>query len=262
LVAQSRTRWAREEAIPQIRALLQQDDYDAAYTVAQQAAAYVPRDPVLAELLPQITNRPFLNTQPPGAQVFVKPYAAPAADWRLVGTTPLENVELPVGTYRWRVHADGFETTEFARNAAMLQNIRPTLDLRRAGSVTEGMVSVPASRSPVPLTGFALEDLVALQPYEIGRHEVTNREFKSFVDAGGYTKRELWKHDILEDGRSLPWEQVIERFRDSTGRPGPATWELGTFPAGQDDYPVSGVSWYEAAAYAEYKGATLPSLYH
>ena len=262
LVAQSRTRWAREEAIPQIRALLQQDDYGAAYALAQQAAAYIPNDPVLAELVPQITNRPYLNTRPPGARVFVKPYATPVAEWRLLGTTPLENVELPVGAYRWRVQADGFETIEFARNAGMLQNVRPTLDLKPLGAVSEGMVSIPASREAVPLTGFALEDRVALQSYEVGRHEVTNREFKSFVDAGGYTRRELWKHEILQDGRSVPWEKALELFRDSTGRPGPATWELGTHPAGQDDHPVSGVSWYEAAVYAEYKSATLPTLYH
>jgi serine/threonine protein kinase len=36
-------------------------------------------------------------------------------------------------------------------------------------------------------------------------------------------------------------------FRDTTGRPGPATWILASYPDGQDDYPVSGVSWYEAA---------------
>ena len=43
-------------------------------------------------------------------------------------------------------------------------------------------------------------------------------------------------------------------FRDTTGRPGPSTWELGTYPDGQDDWPVSGVSWYEEAAYAAYAG--------
>ena len=262
LLAQSRTRWAREEALPQIRQLLQDDDYAAAYALAQQAAAYIPNDPVLAELLPQITNRPYLNTKPPGARVFVKPYDTPAAEWRLLGTTPLENAEVPVGTYRWRVQADGYETMEFARNSGMLQGIRPTFELKQPDPVAAGMVSVPGSFVAVPLTGFALEDRVGLQPYDIGRHEVTNREFKSFVDAGGYTKREFWKHDIVQDGRSLPWEKAIELFRDSTGRPGPATWELGSFPTGQDDYPVSGVSWYEAAAYAEYKGATLPTLYH
>src|SRR5262249_29882309 len=49
---------------------------------------------------------------------------------------------------------------------------------------------------------------------------------------------------------------------DSTGRPGPSTWELGEYPQGRDDYPVNGVSWYEAAAYAESVGKQLATVYH
>ena len=51
-------------------------------------------------------------------------------------------------------------------------------------------------------------------------------------------------------------------FRDTTGQPGPATWANGTYPDGTADYPVTGVSWYEAAAYAEFAGKRLPSVYH
>jgi len=54
----------------------------------------------------------------------------------------------------------------------------------------------------------------------------------------------------------------MKEFRDRTGQPGPAGWELGTYPEGQDDYPVSGVSWHEAAAYAEFKGKSLPTIYN
>ncbi len=43
---------------------------------------------------------------------------------------------------------------------------------------------------------------------------------------------------------------------------GPAGWEVGRYPEGQDDFPVGGVSWYEAAAYAESVGKALPTISH
>ena len=53
----------------------------------------------------------------------------------------------------------------------------------------------------------------------------------------------------------------MKLFVDRTGQPGPSTWELGDYPEGQDDYPVSGLSWYEAAAYAEFKGKSYPRFF-
>ena len=46
----------------------------------------------------------------------------------------------------------------------------------------------------------------------------------------------------------------------ATGRPA-STWELGTFPQGQADHPVAGVSWYEAAAFAVFAGKSLPTAF-
>ena len=54
----------------------------------------------------------------------------------------------------------------------------------------------------------------------------------------------------------------MQLFHDKTDRLGPATWELGSFTSGEDDFPVSGVSWYEAEAYAEFIGKSLPTVFH
>ena len=54
----------------------------------------------------------------------------------------------------------------------------------------------------------------------------------------------------------------MTEFRDTTGRLGPATWAAGDYPDGQDDYPVTGVSCYEVAAYADFVDKSLPTAQH
>jgi cephalosporin-C deacetylase-like acetyl esterase len=80
------------------------------------------------------------------------------------------------------------------------------------------------------------------------------------MDDGGYQNPDYWQ-DVIKM-KETSWDQVMEHFRDATGRPGPATWVAGDFAEGQDDYPVSGISWYEATAYAEYAGKNLPTNDH
>jgi predicted esterase len=125
------------------------------------------------------------------------------------------------------------------------------------------MVPIPAGDAIPgwPFRVFAAPG-VPLPDYLIGRSETTNEDYKRFVDAGGYQNPSFWKEPFIKDGRELSWEEALSHFRDRTSRPGPATWEVGSFPKGQETNPVSGVSWFEAAAYAEYAGKSLPTVYH
>ncbi|MDX6464196.1 MAG: eukaryotic-like serine/threonine-protein kinase [Acidobacteriaceae bacterium] len=91
---------------------------------------------------------------------------------------------------------------------------------------------------------------------------MTNRQFKAFIDQGGYQEHKYWKVDFQQDGKHLTWEEAMALFRDAAGRPGPKDWVQGRYVKGQDDFPVTGISWYEAAAYAEFAGKNLPTLFH
>jgi dienelactone hydrolase len=152
---------------------------------------------------------------------------------------------------RCRITKEGFESAEVAL-AGTLSNFR----LHPPGA-QPGMVFVPRGT----YTGLTIRE-APVEDFWLDKFEVTNRQFKEFVDRGGYRNRDYWKHPFLNDGRTLTWEQAMAEFRDATGRPGPATWQLGTYPEGRADFPVNGVSWYEAAAYAEFAGKSLPTVDH
>ncbi len=134
--------------------------------------------------------------------------------------------------------------------------------LHAPGELPDEMVFVPAGAFEMYLPG--LDDLKteATQAFLMDRYEVTNRDYKRFVDAGGYTDPRYWRQPFVERGREIPWKEATARLVDRTGRLGPATWEVGSFPEGAGDLPVAGVSWYEAAAYAEWAGKSLPTIFH
>ena len=149
--------------------------------------------------------------------------------WRHVGTSPIKDVPLPRGYFLWKAVKPGFaETTGAAPTWWSVVSLR----LAPEGEVPDGMVLVPGADSLGGTIGIAAVE-GPHDSYFIDRHEVTNRQFKQFVDQGGYQKREYWKTPFVRDGKPVSWEEAMAVFRDTTGRPGPSTWEGGTFPDGQ-----------------------------
>lgn len=89
---------------------------------------------------------------------------------------------------------------------------------------------------------------------------MSNRDFQRFVDSGGYQNRQFWPPEFIQNGRKLHWDEAIALFRDTTDRPGPSTWAAGHYQDGQADFPVTGISWFEAQAYAAFAGKSLPTV--
>ena len=96
---------------------------------------------------------------------------------------------------------------------------------------SDGMVRIPQGTYtlgiPTPDDYHAATMQVDLPEFWIDQYEVTNLQYKAFMD----------------------W----------TGHAAPAGWSKGTFPAGQDRHPVAGLTWDDAAAYCTWVNKRLPS---
>ncbi len=92
--------------------------------------------------------------------------------------------------------------------------------------VPEGMVLIPAGNG--------------LDAFYMDKHEVTNAEFKKFLE-----ENPLWQKD----------KALISLVGDTylTG------WKGNMYPKGREDHPVCGMSWFAAKAYAEWIGKDLPT---
>ncbi len=251
---QSRAQWARTVALPEATRLIEQGRRYPAFRVLRQAEAYVPGDPLLRELLMESTALVTVRTTPPGAQIQVRDFFDDHEAWELLGGAPLHNVRLPTGLVAWKISLDGFQTRE-ALAWTTFRTVEFSLEAER---------DAPADMVHVPGGSYELFSAGPLQveDYWIDRYEVTNRQFKEFIDRAGYEAREYWTQPFVEHGVVLSWEEARHQFRDRTGQLAPATWELGTYPDGHEDHPVGGVSWYEAAAYCASVGKQLPTVYH
>jgi formylglycine-generating enzyme required for sulfatase activity len=78
--------------------------------------------------------------------------------------------------------------------------------------------------------------------YWIDKYEVNNRSFREFVDAGGYTAEAYWSAE--------GWEWLLGQPVDM----------LPMYCQGNvEGNPAACVTWYEAEAYARWRGGRLPT---
>ena len=230
--------------------------YDAAETPRAERpdAHYLRRDDAL-EYLDRVRERAL------GVLDRVDLGPAPRAPSRRV--TP---EQLNAGGFVW----DMLIEHEHQHNETMLQTLQlaepgvyaPSRRPLPGATSSTGPATVPIEPGSFPMgddgTGFAYDNerprhAVELSAFRIDRTPVTNAAFRAFVDDGGYAARELWTEQgwrwrcRYEIERPLYWtpdgcERRFERVRPV-----------------DDAMPVMHVSWFEADAYARWRGVRLPT---
>ena len=97
---------------------------------------------------------------------------------------------------------------------------------------------------------------VYLEDFAISDRLVTNGEFIDFIDAGGYDDPMLWHSDGWDWVKQNDVSSPLYWHRNDQG------WRHYTLAGLRDlamNAPVTHVSYYEAVAYAEWKGRRLPT---
>ncbi len=115
------------------------------------------------------------------------------------------------------------------------------------GTSAEAVAALEAAGPPAWLAGaFAAEqpahEVTLTDGFWIDRYEVTNAAFSAFVDAGGYSTAALWS----DDG----WAWLSGK--DASRLP---LHCQGDVP----EHPRMCLTWYEAEAYAAWRGGRLPT---
>ena len=113
-------------------------------------------------------------------------------------------------------------------------------------TVPEGMVLIPAGTFEMGSNDAEADDdeqpvhTVHLDAFYMDKHEVTNAQFKAFID-----ENPEWGKDRIADRLHKG------NYLDS--------WDGTDYPFGTADHPVVEVNWFAAVAYAEWAGKQLPT---
>jgi iron(II)-dependent oxidoreductase len=123
------------------------------------------------------------------------------------------------------------------------------------------LIDIPAGPCTIgaPAHGFAYDNERPLhntdvRGYLIGHTPITNASFLTFVEGGGYERREWWSDE------GWAWKEEYDITRPEGWTPGlDAEWRLSKLEPLHPDRPVVHVSWFEADAFARAHDARLPT---
>lgn len=122
--------------------------------------------------------------------------------------------------------------------------------------IEEGIKSIGFSGDGFSYDNELGKHKVYLAPYKVSNKLVTNGEFIEFIESGAYTNFNLWHSDgwdhICNEAIKAPlyWHKVKDKWK---------VYTLGGLKDINPDLPVQHVSYYEAYAFAEWKGMRLPT---
>lgn len=149
-----------------------------------------------------------------------------------LGRAPIHDVRLPSGLYRISVSSGRGAFAEFDDYLVPGRSVTRTAWLREVEATLEGMVRIEGAERAFVLkdlrTGVPASHRLAMPALLVDEAEVSNIDYKRFVDATGHKPPDIWPPSGLD--------------------------------VAMNDLPVVGVSHSQALAYALWRGQRLPTI--
>ncbi len=152
----------------------------------------LPAAAALQKLWPEISRVLEVQTNPPGAVVQIHPYGASDSECRTLGTTPVQGARISILPSQVRITKEGYLPADRGLWRYLPFQASLSADLLPLGSVPDGMIAIPGGPMPfLPLVGLENVKAEDVPPALLGKLEVTNAEYRKFVEDGGYRRREF-----------------------------------------------------------------------
>jgi hypothetical protein len=165
------------------------------------------------------------------------------------GETPVLNMALIAGEYHLQLSLSESESIASIVEVNPKDSVMIFRTLRHTDFSEGGMVLIEAGKT------FEAD---FVQSFYMDLNEVTNKDYFAFMSSGGYRLSHLWPDKIVIKKSVVQQNVALKSFVDQTGIPAPRHWSGGKYPAGSENHPVTGITWYEANAFAVWSGKQLP----
>ena len=242
------------ETIPQIINLYDEGEINKVFSILNELNKNFPDNEIINSYLDKSSRYAYLKSNIEGIDVSIK-YGDDSV-YNFLGKTPLDSFRVPYSrnSHILKLVHNGIEYLQKPRLNHNYKFPDKTINIPEGHKVFLG------SNARMFLQGINFKE-INLNPFSISKNEVTNKEYQKFMDSGGYDNPSYWDFPFEIDGVIYDFNSSIQKFTDKYGKKGPSNWSYGKFPSGLDNHPVTGISWFEARAYAKYSNLSLPNVY-
>jgi formylglycine-generating enzyme required for sulfatase activity len=132
--------------------------------------------------------------------------------------------------------------------------VEAALVLGDLGDPRPGVCTLPPAMVEIAGGTFVMGDAdkahsMTIAPFEIARYPLTNAQYKLFIDDDGYNPARPW------------WDKAGRAWLQNKKVRKPRYWDKERFGIARPNYPVVGISWYEAVAFCRWLTQRLEDGY-